>query len=377
MSNDIPPEWKVIESLPEGGQGHTYVVEKNDGSDSHKYALKRLKNSARARYFEREIQACMALNHPSVLKLVAHGTTPKGKPYFVSEYCSAGSLAEAGRFSQLGEGLRFFEQIVAGVAHAHSQSNPIFHLDIKPENIFLMGDRPVVGDWGICFVADGQFSLTGEGPLGSIYYCAPELRKRKIEGAPALATADVYSLGKVLYFLLASEVYDGHEDDYIDDPSRRIAKLFGGDPQADFVDQIIAKTIQKNPANRLSNAIELLALVQETARRLEAGGRVLNMQIPQRCLYCAEGKYVPLHETNWDTFSGPSKYPDIARRRKGEVSTLYPEQGPFAPVRNIAASYLGANKTGMPLLLACDYCGNIQYFRLDKTKDQHGENWRP
>src|SRR5258706_7805796 len=46
---------------------------------------------------------------------------------------------------------------------------------------------------------------------GSMYYCAPELRGPKIEGNSPPAAADVYSLGKVLYWLFTGDVYDGHE----------------------------------------------------------------------------------------------------------------------------------------------------------------------
>ncbi len=205
---DFPPEWEWVHELPEGGQGHTFVVRRSGGSDSARYVLKRLKNPKRADYFEREIQACRTLDHPNVLRVLEHGQTPKGKPYLVTEYCAGGSLETAARFSEPGDGLRFFQQIVAGVAHAHSHEPPIYHLDLKPENILLKGGVPVVGDWGICFIEDGQVTVSKEGPRGSMYYCPPELRGPKISGDLPLPAADVYSLGKVLYFLFTGEVYD-------------------------------------------------------------------------------------------------------------------------------------------------------------------------
>ena len=62
---DFPQQWGWLRDLGEGGQGHTYVVKRSDGSDSADYVLKRLKNAKRKEYFEREIQACERLNHPS------------------------------------------------------------------------------------------------------------------------------------------------------------------------------------------------------------------------------------------------------------------------------------------------------------------------
>jgi len=57
-----------------------------------------------------------------------------------------------------------------------------------------------------------------------MYYCAPELRGPKISGTAPLSTADIYSLGKILYFLFTGEVYDGHEEDYGNETARQIRK---------------------------------------------------------------------------------------------------------------------------------------------------------
>ncbi len=149
------------------------MVKKADGTD-RLFVLKRLRNLNRKDYFEREIRACEALQHPNILKIIEHGETPKGRPYLVSEYCEGGSLNQRPSFSDPLEGLRFFLQIVAGVEFAHN--NSIYHLDLKPQNILLKGDMPVVGDFGICFIDNDEYTMTSEGPRGPIYYCAPELR---------------------------------------------------------------------------------------------------------------------------------------------------------------------------------------------------------
>ena len=195
---DFPPEWELVSDLPEGGQAHTFVVRRAGASDSRLYVLKRLKNPKRDDYFEREIQACLSLDHPNVLKVVEHGRTPKGKAFLITEYCVGGSLEKMPKFDSPSNGLRFFQQIVAGVASAHAHKPPIYHLDLKPENILLRDGAPVVGDFGICFIQDDQVTLTKEGPRGSMYYCAPELRNPKLTGNPQPAAADVYSLWKVL-----------------------------------------------------------------------------------------------------------------------------------------------------------------------------------
>ena len=143
---DLPPEWTVVRDLPEGGQSHTFVVQRSDKSDSNLYVLKRLRNPNRRDYFEREIQVCTTLDHPNILKVLEHGETPKGKPFLITAYCAGGSLNDSPMFSSPGDGLRFFRQIVAGVAYAQTHQPPIYHLDLKPENILLTKGAPVVGD---------------------------------------------------------------------------------------------------------------------------------------------------------------------------------------------------------------------------------------
>jgi serine/threonine protein kinase len=316
----------------------------------------------------------MMLDHPNVLKVLAHGKTPKGKLFLITEYCPGGSRERPPNFNGPAEGLRFFEQIVAGVAHAQALQPPIYHLDLKPENILLKDGTPVVGDRGICFIEDGQVSMTKEGPRGSIHYCAPELRGPKIAGDLALATSDVYSLGKILYFLFTNEVYDGHEEDYGKNANRSLARLLPALPQFALVDDLVAKTVRWEPRDRIENAAALLNRVRRGAERIEAGGRVLNLEIPQRCLFCAEGHY-RVH-TGLPRNQQGTKFPDIEARRRPD-NDVDATRSRYAMMRNAARTVLDGQRTGIPLLLICDYCGNVQHFRLDLTPDGHGENWRP
>lgn len=379
---DFPPEWLCIRELPEGGQAHTFVVKRADGSDSSLYVLKRLKNPAREDYFEREIQACENLDHPNVLRVFKHGRTPKGRLFLITEYCSGGSLHGESKFDEPGAGLKFFQQIVAGVAYCHAHQPSVHHLDLKPENILLKDNQPVVGDFGICFIEGDQITMTKEGPRGSMYYCAPELRNPRISSDVKLAAADVYSLGKILYWLFTGEVYDGHEEDYELEVRRHLASLFLSRPQFAFIDELVSSTVRRNPSERTGTAVDLARRVQQVVERIDAGGRVLDLRVPQRCLYCGVGAYRPGHEQTHVNvgLQGP-KFPEIDTRRN-------PPQHPFQvyaspPIydylRGTANSMLGfgGSGVGIPLFLVCDYCGNVQYFRLDLTADGRGENWRP
>src|SRR2546427_1819198 len=149
---DFAPDWDWIKDLSEGGQAHTFLVKKKGRADEHRYVLKRLKNLKRSDRFEREISVCQKLSHPNVLRIIAHGTDPKGRPFLVTEYCAGGALSDRTMpiGSTLLETLGIFRQICRGVAYAQEQG--VVHRDIKPENIFFHDEAtPVVGDFGICF----------------------------------------------------------------------------------------------------------------------------------------------------------------------------------------------------------------------------------
>ncbi|MFI5322988.1 MAG: protein kinase [Thermodesulfobacteriota bacterium] len=95
-----------------------------------------------------------------------------------------------------------FQQICEGVAYAHTKG--VIHRDLKPDNIFLRTRKGpvVVGDFGICYLEqDGKrITLTDEA-VGPRNFIAPELEDGRLE---LISTkCDVYSLGKILYWLLS------------------------------------------------------------------------------------------------------------------------------------------------------------------------------
>jgi serine/threonine protein kinase len=278
--------------------------------------------------------------------------------------------------------LSFFQKIVTGVAHAHAHQPPIYHLDLKPENVLIHDDAPVVGDFGICYIEDDQISFTKEGPRGSMYYCAPELRNPKIASGSRLPAADVYSLGKILYWLFTGDVYDGHEEEYSEDGGRRLVHLFPEHPHFAFVDELVASTVRRNCSERLPSATDLARHVEDRVKRIQRGGRVLDLRIPQHCLYCGTGHYRPAHEQIHTTGPRQVKFPNINDRKnppQDSRQSIYGQQPIYNEMREVANPLFGFGGTapGIPLILICDFCGNVQYFRFDLTTDGHGENWRP
>lgn len=133
----------------------------------------------------------------------------------MSKYCELGSLANLEmRLGSLIATVELFRHICAGGGHAHAKGTA--HRDIKPENIFLRDDgTPVVGDFGICYPdADdrGQRLTATMEVAGSLWYCAPELRNARVESGTSQYPADVYSLGKLLYWMVSGKkIFDREE----------------------------------------------------------------------------------------------------------------------------------------------------------------------
>lgn len=380
---DFPCEWHHVRDLASGGQGDTFVVRRADGDDSQLYVLKRLKNLTRRDYFEREIKACTELDHPNILRVLSYGETPKGRPYLITKYCDGGSLRQRGRFHDPAEGMRFFQQITDAIEYAHSREPAVFHLDMKPENILIEEGKPILGDFGICFIDDEGLQMTSEGFLGSRYYCAPELRGPNISPSANPATADIYSLGKVLYWLFTGHVYDGHEEEYSGASERALSSLYKSRPEFAFIDELVAQMVQRISGKRIQTASALADRVRDINDRIAARGRVLDISTPKKCVFCAVGYYRAAHErlSVSPAYPGAQVFPDLETRKSPPLSS-YPENHAFNATRVAAANVMNIGqiaqvRDGIPVAFVCDYCGNVQYFRLDLTADGHGDNWRP
>ncbi len=203
------------ERLGEGGMGTVYLASRADREYEQRVALKLLGPtvlSVRAvERFRRERQILARLSHPSIARLLDGGTTEDGRPYLVMEHIDGLPIDQACRERALPvrARLELFVAVCAAVAHAHRQL--IVHRDLKPSNILVTPEGAVkLLDFGIAkLVAPDE---TGEfGPLASAdltlaaervltpNFASPE----QMRGEPITTATDVYSLGVVLYLLLA------------------------------------------------------------------------------------------------------------------------------------------------------------------------------
>lgn len=331
-------DWIHKDNLSGGAQGSTYLVTKEGDETGKIFVLKKISNTEKIHRLEREVEAGLELDHPNILKIVDYQIEGK-EPYLVSEYCSGDTLKKLDLKSlSILQKLKIFLQICEAVGFAHAKKWTIVHRDLKPENIFLKEDglTPVVGDFGICFIDDDgdRFTLVDEA-IGARRYAAPELEYGKIEKIKP--SADVYSLGKILYWMLAGRIFDREKQN---DESWDLRKVYK-EPAYNFIYNLFDNTIILNPEERLQDANAVTLMVEEIIKKVETNARSLDFKAEHQCLFCGTGFYEKYIEFD---------YVDGKRQMAWEN----------------AANIIGFdwNKWNTTkIFLICHNCGNEQTFR--------------
>ena len=342
-------KWEIVKSLGEGGQCFTYLVRDSSATESARdslFVLKRLKNRERINRFEREIKISLALEHKNIVKIIDYNLEA-GKPYMVTEYYEEGDLDGTNFDSNISweEILNLFVRICDGVAYAHEHG--VIHRDLKPKNIFLAekGKRPVVGDFGICFLNEnGQRFTVTEEAVGARLYMAPEMEDGRVMPEKITAASDVYSLGKILYWLVsggklfAREKHRESEWDLVN---------LKKDRQYEVFNRLLDKMITADPSKRFQSVEDIIREVEWMINEMIGkGANVISDKIAQLCIYCRKGYY--------------QKYIDTREKENS------------AALHNFGLNPTGTSKGWM--IFICDYCGNTQFFRTDRSQNPHAWN---
>lgn len=240
--------------------------------------------------FEREYKLTAKLNHPNIVNVYDVGFLSANEPYLVMEFIKGEALADKiGRQGALPltTVANITIQICRGLQEAHTLG--IIHRDLKPENILLQekSDRPdwvKIVDFGISHLVAGSKRLTKTGKMvGTPEYIAPE----QLKDRPIDIRADIYSLGIIIYEMLAGTVPFTAESTeavlmkHLLDDTPPVTNFRDDISDQSLFSKIVMKALQKNPDDRYQTATELRLDMEQALhqvllnRRSQSSGPVL------------------------------------------------------------------------------------------------------
>ena len=257
--NEVNPEKIYIKKklLGSGAFGEVWLVRHKDleRDFAMKIIKKRKNKSNEEKEILNEIEILKKLDHPKILKIIDFYSKVK-KYYIITEYCPEGELfneiIKVGRFDE-GQTAFIINQILKAICYCHR--NQIIHRDIKPENIMIT-KREKNGCLQVKLIDFGTAKIFEKGQsenryVGSSYYMAPEVLKRKYD-----EKCDLWSIGVIFYILLTGRPpFDGNDDEEIlknveigvyDKTSYPFPSL------SSYAKDLINKLLQYDPKKRIS-----------------------------------------------------------------------------------------------------------------------------
>ncbi len=255
--------YKITEELGRGGMGVVYKAIDLDleRAVAVKFLPPHLSGDDDARQrFMHEAKSASALDHQHIGTIYEIGRTDDGQTFIVMAYYEGETLRE--RIDRGGmsaaEAIGIAAQIASGLARAHEKD--IVHRDIKPSNIIITGDGEAkIIDFGLAKLA-GKTKLTREGStLGTAAYMSPE----QARGEEVDHRSDIFSLGSILYEMLAGEPpFKGEHEaallyEIVHEEPRPLSDSRSGLPPD--LQRIVERALEKDPARRYQSAKEMIA----------------------------------------------------------------------------------------------------------------------
>ena len=281
--------YDILECLGRGSYAEIYVARDNAAPDGapESVVIKALNTSLQetpdidlehtlVANFQNEAVALDRVRHPNIINRLGHGTAidlaGTTFHYLVLEYLPGGDMLALSRNRPLTieKTLYYLEQVCAGLAHAHRCG--VIHRDIKPQNLLLTADHKTVkiADFGVARLEATEGAITR---VGTNIYSAPEhnplvhtaaLDTGSLGGRqPLTPSADVYSLAKTTYSLLAGESPRRFAQHAITDFPQSISGHYWAKP----VLSVLEKATQRRPLDRYQSVEAFWDDLSEAALR--------------------------------------------------------------------------------------------------------------
>lgn len=258
----VDNRYRVSARIGHGGMAEVY--EGNDIIGKKTVAIKLIRkdvmeNPVNLIRFKNEATIAASLNHPNIVKVYNHGTVD-GVPYIANEFIKGQNLKQVLDFRSsvpIEEAVDYMIQLASALDYAHSHG--IVHRDVKPDNLYVMGDGTIkLGDFGIAQTdATSQITSKDSEIVGSVHYLAPEITS----GKPATGQSDIYSAGVTFFELItghvpyiknsAIDIAVSHINEKFPSPKKYLPNC----PKE--IERIIFKCVKKNPKERYATAKEL------------------------------------------------------------------------------------------------------------------------
>jgi beta-lactam-binding protein with PASTA domain/tRNA A-37 threonylcarbamoyl transferase component Bud32 len=272
IGRKILGRYKIVERIGGGGMG--VVWKANDLILDRHVALKILRPEMSededfVLRFRREAKAAASLSHPNIVSIYDVGED-QGLHFIVMELVEGETLRDKlnreGRLEPE-EALNIAAQICLGLAHAHN--NNIIHRDIKPQNILLTELGHVkVADFGIARALGVVSTTSTDLVVGSASYLSPE----QARNGQVSARSDLYSLGVVLYEMITGKLPftgDSPVAVALQHVEARAPSVRETVPDITVeIEDLISKTLAKNPGERFQSAGEMLQSIRKARSAL-------------------------------------------------------------------------------------------------------------